>query len=132
MIRLSWKAILFVRRMSAFALQATHTDLTNRYGLVCFSGDWIDPVLWSHYGAKHCGIALGFDLQEANPVEVTYQIDRHPLVNVDRDTVEKHLPPSLKAGATKGNGESLLTCNARFVRAAYILSHFQRTCACVK
>src|SRR4051812_26787530 len=30
-------------------------------GLLCFSSDWIDPVLWSHYGARHQGICLGFD-----------------------------------------------------------------------
>src|SRR5262245_8592898 len=28
-------------------------------GVVCFSEDWLDPVLWGHYAEKHRGVALG-------------------------------------------------------------------------
>ena len=40
-------------------------------GMLCFSKDWINPVLWSHYGDKHLGVALGFDIPDkyASPIE---------------------------------------------------------------
>jgi hypothetical protein len=57
-------------------LENHNTDVHNRFGVVCFSADWIDPVLWSHYGSKHRGIALGFDLDEGDSIKVTYQSKR--------------------------------------------------------
>jgi Protein of unknown function (DUF2971) len=45
-------------------------------GLLCFSSDWIDPVLWSHYGAQHHGICLGFNVPNAALRNVNYQTDR--------------------------------------------------------
>jgi hypothetical protein len=30
--------------------------LDQEQGLLCFSTDWIDPVLWSHYAEKHMGV----------------------------------------------------------------------------
>jgi Protein of unknown function (DUF2971) len=57
-------------------LQKHNADVDGKFGVVCFSEDWIDPVLWSHYGAKHRGIALGFDLNEAHARKVTYRSER--------------------------------------------------------
>lgn len=45
-------------------------------GLVCFSSDWTDPVLWSHYASKHKGIALGFDVDVSLVSEVQYAPQR--------------------------------------------------------
>lgn len=45
-------------------------------GLLCFSEDWTDPVLWSHYGAKHRGICLGFDVKSGFAKKITYQENR--------------------------------------------------------
>lgn len=45
-------------------------------GLLCFSPDWIDPVLWSHYGTQHRGICLGFNAPNAILRDVQYQTDR--------------------------------------------------------
>jgi len=28
-------------------------DVVKRFGIVCFSEDWLDRTLWSHYGDKH-------------------------------------------------------------------------------
>src|SRR5262245_27709943 len=33
-------------------------------GVLCWSADWREPVLWSHYADRHRGICLGFDLKE--------------------------------------------------------------------
>ncbi|WFU56714.1 DUF2971 domain-containing protein [Bradyrhizobium pachyrhizi] len=45
-------------------------------GVLCFSSDWIDPVLWSHYGARHTGICLGFIVPDAILRNVQYRTDR--------------------------------------------------------
>jgi hypothetical protein len=49
-----------------------------RFGIVCFSEDWLDPTLWSHYGDTHHGIALGFDVSERVLLPVQYQLQRIP------------------------------------------------------
>lgn len=48
-------------------------------GLLCFSADWTDPVLWSHYGAKHRGICLGFDLKRTRAQKIQYEDKRVPI-----------------------------------------------------
>jgi hypothetical protein len=55
-------------------------DFKKRYGkqtgLLCFSADWTNPVLWSHYGEKHAGICLGFDVPRAQVEKVRYEDER--------------------------------------------------------
>jgi hypothetical protein len=58
-------------------LNDTITEVGKHTGAVCFSADWQDPVLWSHYADKHRGIALGFDVSnDAYLLAVKYQTDR--------------------------------------------------------
>ena len=45
-------------------------------GVLCFSRAWSNPVLWSHYGDRHRGICLGFDIPDQWAKEVTYQGNR--------------------------------------------------------
>jgi hypothetical protein len=45
-------------------------------GLLCFAGDWSEPVMWSHYAEKHTGICLGFDVSRSAVQQVSYQDDR--------------------------------------------------------
>src|SRR5208282_4947339 len=35
-------------------------NLARTRGLLCFSKDWTNPVLWSHYADSHRGLCLGF------------------------------------------------------------------------
>lgn len=37
--------------------------LNERSGLLCFSASWKNPLMWSHYGERHKGICLGFEVQ---------------------------------------------------------------------
>jgi hypothetical protein len=54
-----------------------HKDKFNEQnGIICFSANWTDPVLWSHYAAKHKGVALGFDVDASLAKEVQYSPDR--------------------------------------------------------
>ena len=41
------------------AMKETKEDLSKSNGLLCFSKNWKNPVLWGHYADKHRGIALG-------------------------------------------------------------------------
>jgi hypothetical protein len=61
-------------RATALLTNKHAMDQTN--GLLCFSEDWIDPVLWTQYGANHRGVCLGFDLKEGVAEKITYQNDR--------------------------------------------------------
>ncbi len=37
-------------------------DCDKKFGLLCFSRNWNNPVQWSHYADRHRGICLGFDV----------------------------------------------------------------------
>lgn len=47
-----------------------------RTGLLCFSRSWHNPVMWSHYGEKHRGLCLGFDVPKRWLVEIRYESER--------------------------------------------------------
>lgn len=51
-------------------------EINQTIGVLCFSRAWSDPVLWSHYGDRHHGICLGFDILDQWAKEVTYQGNR--------------------------------------------------------
>jgi hypothetical protein len=80
-------------------LRKHNADIDGKFGVVCFSEDWIDPVLWSHYGAKHQGIALGFDLNEAQVLKVTYRSKRidFPLEMNPEEAVLPHISTKFKS-----------------------------------
>jgi len=47
-------------------------EFANRFGVLCFSKSWGNPVLWSHYGEKHAGICLGFDVSDEKLRDIEY------------------------------------------------------------
>lgn len=55
------------------AAQRTRDQIAATKGVICFSKGWSNPVLWSHYADKHCGIALGFDVTDELATPVTYK-----------------------------------------------------------
>jgi Protein of unknown function (DUF2971) len=67
-------------------------QIDRQFGLLCFSADWKDPVLWSHYGAQHRGICLGFDIDETIAIEISYQ-DRKLAQRLDENV--KNIDPTL-------------------------------------
>lgn len=52
--------------------QALKLWASDRFGLVCFCRKWSNPLLWSHYGDKHCGVALELSVHPDDICEVTY------------------------------------------------------------
>jgi hypothetical protein len=50
----------------------TRDQLGRRFGMLCFSGAWSDPVIWAHYSDKHKGICLGFEIPRDKAKAVYY------------------------------------------------------------
>jgi hypothetical protein len=65
------------------ALKETKEQMARDCGLLCFSLDWHNPVLWSHYADRHRGIALGFDVDEHIIKPVLYRKTRPILNKID-------------------------------------------------
>ncbi len=66
----------------------------SKTGLLCFSANWTNPVLWSHYATKHEGICLGFDLRREKVREVLYEDKRLPPELNDEDPLS--IPKTLQ------------------------------------
>jgi len=49
------------------------TGLRGRRGILCFSRNWDNILLWSHYAGSHTGICLGFDAPDEYGLDVHYQ-----------------------------------------------------------
>jgi hypothetical protein len=58
------------------ALRAYKDQMGARFGVLCFSRHWHNPVLWSHYADRHRGICLGFDIDSRGAKPVAYQAER--------------------------------------------------------
>jgi len=58
------------------AFGAVRDHMCANRGVLCFSRGWHNPLLWSHYGDKHRGICLGFDVPDAHIVNVSYNSNR--------------------------------------------------------
>ncbi len=43
-------------------LEGVRKKAASTYGMVCFSEDWQEPLLWGHYADRNRGIALGFEV----------------------------------------------------------------------
>ena len=89
------------------AVLLTRDQINATQGVICFSKDWSNPVLWSHYADKHRGIALGFELDGRYAVPVSY---KSSLTKVEIDQILNITDPSDDFGrmllATKFDGWS--------------------------
>ncbi|OFV97157.1 MAG: hypothetical protein A3H28_14690 [Acidobacteria bacterium RIFCSPLOWO2_02_FULL_61_28] len=47
-------------------------DYNDKKGLLCFTRNWASPLLWSHYGDRHKGVCLGFDVRRSLVSEIDY------------------------------------------------------------
>jgi len=50
--------------------------LARQRGVICFSTNWANPVMWSHYGHKHYGMCLGFDVPDELAMQINYEPER--------------------------------------------------------
>jgi hypothetical protein len=47
-------------------------EWVSQRGLMCFSADWKDPVIWAHYSDKHRGLCLGLEIPDNAGRRVCY------------------------------------------------------------
>lgn len=64
--------------------------VSKKWGLLCFSPNYVDQLLWAHYADSHKGIALGFEIRSndffyvkysPNKIRSKIQLSRDPLEN---------------------------------------------------
>lgn len=90
------------------ALRRTRTQWTSRFGMVCFSRHWHNPVQWSHYADKHRGVCLGFDVPEEMLTPICYAENPPQL---DWDAIE--------LGGAAGEKEMLRWSSTKYEHWAY-------------
>jgi hypothetical protein len=73
------------------AIRAIKQEMSQQYGLLCFSLDWHNPLLWSHYADRHHGLALGFDIDEGILKRVSYTRNRPVLRKIDIEIADSLL-----------------------------------------
>ena len=69
-------------------LHKIRTKVSDTYGMVCFSTDWQEPIMWGHYADYNKGIVLGFEAKSNRFAirEVEYP-SRRKRVSFDLKTV---------------------------------------------
>ncbi|HEX2829039.1 MAG TPA: DUF2971 domain-containing protein [Burkholderiales bacterium] len=67
------EAVNFREARTRRIVRAFKDQYGERTGLLSFSADWTNPLLWSHYSAKHQGICLGFNVMESEVEHVRYE-----------------------------------------------------------
>ncbi len=60
------------------AWSRTRKELDKTKGVLCFSRNWDNPVLWSHYADRHRGICLSFHVPDRLLLPVRYEAKRLP------------------------------------------------------
>ena len=73
------------------AAQSHKKAFNAQFGLLCFCANWTNPVMWSHYGSRHKGIALGFDLRRSRALSVHYEQTRLSLDEAKPGELSSHV-----------------------------------------
>lgn len=79
-------------------LQEAKENVAATVGLLCFSRNRHNPVLWSHYAARHSGICLGFEAPDDHLHRVVYsrrrvvlELEQLKMHAIDKATVMRFL-----------------------------------------
>ncbi len=65
------------------SMRLTRDLLAAHLGIICFSSDWHNPVMWSHYADHHRGLCLCFDVDDEIAMPVSYVARRLPFTAPD-------------------------------------------------
>lgn len=61
----------------------------HKWGLLCFSKSYQEPLLWAHYADRHKGIALGFEILKDEIIKVKYTSDEiRTQIDLTNDPIE--------------------------------------------
>lgn len=50
--------------------------MAGRYGILCFSEGWRNPVQWTHYADNHSGLCMAFEIEDKFATKVKYGEER--------------------------------------------------------
>jgi hypothetical protein len=84
-----WKCVHSDHMASQLALDETGRYAFENHAALCFSRSWNNILMWSHYGERHRGICLGFDVPDENTQEVKYVQDVLVAGNLDDVPLEE-------------------------------------------
>ncbi|WP_419227630.1 DUF2971 domain-containing protein [Alteromonas sp. OM2203] len=73
------------------AVNFEKSQISERYGLLCFSTDKYNPVQWAHYAENHKGVCLGFDIPEKKLKKVKYVAERLARETLDQPDCNEKL-----------------------------------------
>ena len=70
-------------------LEGIRTKVAEAYGMVCFSTDWQEPIMWGHYADSNKGIVLGFETvsDRFTIKKMDYPLERKK-ISLDPETVK--------------------------------------------
>lgn len=74
-----WAAPAFLKREDRKIMRETRLEMGRRWGLLCFSANWQNPVQWGHYADRHRGLCLGFEVPDVYLSAVTYVNQREQI-----------------------------------------------------
>jgi hypothetical protein len=77
-------------------VEQTKNELSKTVGIICLSKNWDEILMWSHYANSHTGICLGFEIEEANLMEVNYQERRLTLADLGIDSIAEFGEPEMR------------------------------------
>jgi hypothetical protein len=86
-------SVELVNRAARQRFTAWRRDVLENYGVLCFSRNWKNPVLWSHYADRHRGMCLGFEVPDTPLHSVTYLTNRAPLDDLLQRLTKSSAPP---------------------------------------
>jgi len=75
------------------------------WGIICFSENISDPVIWSHYADSHSGIALGFDILQDDCLWPMFYPEERPTIDVGNF-------PTMTGGEAKNMVRRILSAKA--------------------
>ena len=61
--------------------EAYKREMAEKFGILCFSRNWRNPVLWSHYADRHTGMCLGFEVRDTLLMDIIYTETRPVLTD---------------------------------------------------
>lgn len=74
--------------------EVLRNHLSKQRGVICFSTDWENPLMWAHYGEKHYGMCLGFDIPDELAMRVSYEPNRLDF-NIDLSAPNAGVTPEI-------------------------------------
>jgi len=82
------------------AFNHTKKSLSEKFGLLCFSKSWSNPVQWSHYADSHKGACLGFEVPDVSLEHIKYSSKRMNMLAENMGAANQMTEENMKKALT--------------------------------